>query len=498
MSSYRKILILLLALFFAAISCQKDNPTPETPIEEEKYETLPFSITIGITPMNGSAEGVELKQIFSDGDVVEISNQQVLYEPLIISVNGYEGKSQLVYSGELKVKKGAELVSGTTTLTAALKNGTNYNNGKPFIDVKKVSSFAEGLEKYSCWMCQDFTYNADAISINLVQSTVYLNINLFGTKVSMKYGLAFYNDIVGGNCFFAVPSGTTAELSDFNVELSLDATEKFFYRIGAVPPDNCLPGLFSVGENKQVYFSTGNLQYRPMDGSWRLAPQQYHICFNENVLEVGDNFSDWMGEDKWSDCFVWGSWIEGGIPYFTDLNEKVYNPPVDADGNLISDCAFGAEWTILTTDEWTYLLDNRIDAIEKRACAKVDTSFGLILLPDSWIQPEGLTPLVTEFDVKYKKDIPNQYSAEEWKKMESAGAVFIPECYRLYTDLTMLRHFLYHTKSYSVADGAGYYIDMDVKTNNYDYILSANGFNNYGTSVRLVQYKAETSDIQVE
>ena len=103
MTSYRYYFILLLALFLTATSCHKDDPLPDDPpIEEEQYQTVPFSITIGINPMEGTADGVELKQSFDEGDVVEISNPQVLYEPLEISTNGYAGKTQLDFSGELK------------------------------------------------------------------------------------------------------------------------------------------------------------------------------------------------------------------------------------------------------------------------------------------------------------------------------------------------------------------------------------------------------------
>ena len=478
MSINRNIFYLFLALLFVAISCNKDDTTPETPpIEEEKYETIPFSISIGITPMSSSVEGLELKQTFSDGDVVEISNSQVLYEPLIISTNGYEGKSQLVYSGELKVKKGAELVSGTTTLTAALKNGTNYNNGKPFIDVKKVSSFAEGLEKYSCWMCQDFTYNADAISINLVQSTVYLNINLFGTKVSMKYGLAFYNEMVGSDCIYAVPFGTTIECDGLNLLQKLDVKDKYFYRIGFSTPANCLKGLFSVGENKSVFFAKGNLEYRPLDGTWRLAPQQLHTCFNfTKKTDLGENYANWMGEDKWTDLFKWES---------------------------LSDCisALGNGWTVLTIDEWCYLCSQRPDALNKRGGAIVDGVAGWIILPDEWVMPDGVTPFLGQYHVKYTKDIPNNYTIEEWIKMESAGAVFLPgtgymngSTYYLFYSMASTE---YQSMSYDEANDKGYVMSFDDMTGSFCRYNISYSFDK-SFPVRLVQYKAETSDIQVE
>ncbi|MBO7142107.1 MAG: hypothetical protein J6V76_03245 [Bacteroidales bacterium] len=395
----------MLALFFAAMSCKKDDTKPNNnePIEEEeeKYETVPFSIIIGITPMKGSVDGVDLKQAFDDGDEIEISNSQVLYEPLILSAKGCAGKTSAQFSGEMKVNKGAELVSGSTKFTAALKNGTKYNNGKPFVDVKKVSSFAEGLEKYSYWACEDFTYNADATSVSLVQSTIFLNVNLLGTKLTMKYGQGFYNEVVSGNFFYAIPFGTTLESEMLNLKHSFDVKDKSFYRLGCPVPEECIRGLFSVGDNKYVLFSSGNLQYRPMDGSWRLAPQQYHRCFTAR-MDVGEDYANWKGEDKWADLFKCGT-----------LDESIK--------------AYGSEWSTLSIDEWEYLITLRPDALQKSGGAIVDNVYGWILLPDDWVAPDGVPPFDGLYSAKYYKDVPNQYTKEEWSIMESAGAVFLPE-----------------------------------------------------------------------
>ena len=38
-----------------------------------------------------------------------------------------------------------------------------------------------------------------------------------------------------------------------------------------------LSGLFSVGENHQVKFSLGNLQYQPSTHTWRFAENQWEI-----------------------------------------------------------------------------------------------------------------------------------------------------------------------------------------------------------------------------
>ena len=359
-----------------------------------------------------------------------------------------------------------------------------------------MSSLAEGFEKFSYWACENFVYNAAATSISLVQNTIVLNINLFGSKVTMKYGLAFYSEIVSGNCFYAVPSGTTTEISDLGFEHSFDVNEKFFYRIGAVPPINCLPGLFTVGDNKQVYFSTGNLQYKINDGTWRLSPQQAHLGIPDSVNSVGDNYCEWQEEDNWTDYYLWGAWLEGGTPYLIPRNNIDYHPPIDADGNPSSACAFGAEWTILTADEWTYLLDQRPDALQKRAGALVDGFKGWVLLPDYWVAPEEITPLVTQYDVKYDEDVPNNYTAEEWSKMEASGAVFLPQLGYIFSSYIGSVDICYQTLTYNVDDNIGFFIDLDYRSNQYSINKIHNSNNAY--PVRLVQIKEETSEVNVE
>ena len=187
------------SLIMMATSCQKDDSTsPSAPIDGDmEYVSVPFSITVGIAQLDGSIGGGEVKQTFTAGDVIIISNPDVLYESLTISTDGSEGRASVSVDTELKVRKGAELVTGITKLSAVLKNGSNYNNGKRFVDVKKIPSLAEGLEKYGCWVCDGFTYRAEGCAVTLAQSTVFLNLNLFRTTVSMKYGVADYSEIVG-------------------------------------------------------------------------------------------------------------------------------------------------------------------------------------------------------------------------------------------------------------------------------------------------------------
>jgi hypothetical protein len=211
---------------------------------------------------------------------------------------------------------------------------------------------------------------------------------------------------------------------------------------------------FSVGEGKYVFFSKGNLQYRPMDGSWRIAPQQYHSCFGREKTTVGDNYSEWMGNDKWTDVFRWGAVMEGGSPGMT-IKDKDYTAFVDADGKMKGVCAYGAEWTLLDKDEWNYLLEQRPDALDKRGGAFVGGKVGWVILPDDWSAPDGVAPFVGQYKVKYEPDLPNNYTFEEWEKLESAGAVFLPETGTIYgNDMCFaFKSCVYQSLSYNAIKG---------------------------------------------
>ena len=445
------MLLFVMAAVMLATSCNKDDddndnnnngttpePTPDpTPVEEEKdFTTVPFSITVNIEPIGGSLSGVETKKAFVDGDVIEISNPDVLYEPLTISVND-AGKASANFTAELKVKKGAELVSGTTKLSAVLKNGSNYNGGKPLADVKAIASPADGLDQYCCWSCEGFTYSSAANAISLAQSTVFVELNMLKDDVIIRVGNADFTETISGSKLYAVPCSTKVEIPNANFEMLLDGKEQSIYHITASAPDECIPHLFSIGEDKRVFFSSGNLQYRPLDGAWRIAPEQYHRCFGiDMALEsVGENYADWMGEDKWTDLFWYGMWIEGGSPNVVHQGEADYTLPLDENGEINAPCAYGAQWMVLSIDEWSYLTEKRPDAERKCGGAVVDGVDGLVIFPDDWAAPDGLT-FVPDFEkVKKNEDIPNQYTTDEWAAMEAAGAVFLPNSGVLMTNV---------------------------------------------------------------
>ena len=514
------MLLFVMAAVMLATSCNKDddnddnnpNPTPDpTPVVvEDDFHTVPLTITVGIAPLTGSIDGVETKQAFASGDVIEISNPDVLYEPLTISADGGVGKASANFTAELKVKKGVELVSGTTKLSAVLKNGSNYNNGKPLADVKPIDKPADGLEQYCCWSCEDFTYSSAANAITLAPSTVFVELNMLNDNVIMKIGNADFSETISGSRLYAVPAGTTVEIPNAKFEKLLDGKDQSIYHLTATAPDECLPKLFSIGEDKRVFFSSGNLQYRPLDGAWRLAPQQYHRCFNEDFFDetVGENFSEWMGEDKWTDIFRSGMWIEGGSPNVKDgipwdfvgmvgeiVEDDDYTFPLDENGEINAPCAYGAQWMVLSIDEWKYLMIKRPDAEQKCGDAVVDGVDGWVVLPDDWTAPEGLTFVPDYEDGFGIESCPNQYTTDEWAAMEAAGAVFLPNAGMIDCTYFMSSTFYPWYQSRTVDDIVRPFYAR-VKVDNYD-ILSEHTWGD-AFAVRLVQQQSGNTIIKVE
>ena len=86
-------------------------------------------------------------------------------------------------------------------------------------------------------------------------------------------------------------------------------------------------------------------------------------------------------------------------------------------------------WRVLTSAEWSYLLVNaagegRENANNLNALGRVNGQNGLVILPDGWVQPEGVPDFVTVSQgIGYGL---NSYTSEEWAIMAASGAAFLP------------------------------------------------------------------------
>lgn len=193
-----------------------------------------------------------------------------------------------------------------------------------------------------------------------------------------------------------------------------------------------LTGVFSVSPTKKVCFSQGNLQYQASTNTWRFAEHQYDIIGEANK-NISSTYSGWI------DLFGWGtSGYNKKDPYMiSEVNVYYGNGVHDIAGtefdwgvyNKISNGGNQTRlWRTLTNEEWEYVIKKRTDASSKIGIAKVNGVFGIILLPDSWILPTGLT-----FSSGMSKNISsatnkttNIYTTTEWDRLNANGAVFLP------------------------------------------------------------------------
>ncbi|MBP5563076.1 MAG: hypothetical protein J6X51_03480, partial [Bacteroidales bacterium] len=199
------------------------------------------------------------------------------------------------------------------------------------------------------------------------------------------------------------------------------------------PPTGSINGIFSVSSSKKVYFSQGNLQYRASDGRWKFAEHQYDYIGDANS-NISSTYSNYI------DLFGWGTsgWNSGAVcyqPWSISTSYSDYYPGGSYTNNLTGNCANAdwgvynaiynggnqsGQWRTLTKDEWVYVFQGRNNASSKYGHGKVNGVCGMILLPDNWSLPSGLS--FTAGDSSWA----NSYTADQWVQMEANGAVFLP------------------------------------------------------------------------
>ena len=218
-------------------------------------------------------------------------------------------------------------------------------------------------------------------------------------------------------------------------------------------------GVFSVASNKTVAFAPGNLQYIPTSSTWLFAAQQYAYIGTRNM--VNQAFADTI------DLFAWSTDTDPSTAWGVTLSEdnSLFNGNFVDWGTAIDD---GNTWRTLTSAEWEYLRAKRKNASQLIGVGSVAGSHGLILLPDNWQSPEGITFKSGYSDKEYSSVAFEEYqsfTAAEWAMMQNAGAVFLPCAgFRLGTMLAYMQlGGLYWTSSPHAAYGpqfASYFLFM--------------------------------------
>lgn len=217
---------------------------------------------------------------------------------------------------------------------------------------------------------------------------------------------------------------------------------------------------FSISETLRAVFAPGNLQYNVDNHSWRFAENQYDVIGLDERNKSEDN--------QWIDLFV----------YPID-KAQVNNNRYDWSDIRLQDANEQGEWTILSSQEWFYLLNIRPNADKLYAYATILGVNGLVLFPDNHVRA-GMSVINTQMGT---------ISPMEWEVMEKEGIVFLPINAIAYAKNVVLKNRAnYWTQELFLPSKAySFYFDFD---SNKFYEFNPSDVN-AASSVRCVQVFSE-------
>ena len=248
---------------------------------------------------------------------------------------------------------------------------------------------------------------------------------------------------------------------------------------------------FSVSESKQVTFSKGNLQYTQSTNTWSFAENQWDYIGTDNVTGGSVSFDPTYGDSKEGtaladkvDLFGWSTSANNfGVSTSTDYDDY-YGSFVDWGTNKIGNDAPNT-WRTLTYDEWYYLRYTRTNANDLVGVAQMNGVNGLILLPDNWTCPTGVTfksGFHSEWGVEHYAAY-QTFTAAEWSKLEAAGAVFLPAEGRRYgSDVNFVQYGGNYWSATEYSSNYARYLNFGLGVADMSY-----GDRYLGRSVRLVK-----------
>ena len=226
------------------------------------------------------------------------------------------------------------------------------------------------------------------------------------------------------------------------------------------PSEGALAGVYTVGVNRKVYFSCGNLQYTTsgahavagggtQQGTWRFAEHPWDTIGSPNA-QISSSYAGWI------DLFGWGTsgYHDPNDPYNTNYqpystststvyqlyNEYGYGPSINMPDHDLTGTSANYDWGVyngisnggnqpglwrtLSKTEWDTLLNRRSTTSGIRfAKGKVNGVQGLIIVPDNWrayiFNLRNTNDRMADFSS-------NVLSSAEWTTLHNAGCAFLP------------------------------------------------------------------------
>ena len=264
-----------------------------------------------------------------------------------------------------------------------------------------------------------------------------------------------------------------------------------------------VPKPFTVAEGKQITFSGGNLQYTQSTQTWAFAEHQYDIIGADNTKGRTEEFDATYGYKRDGtalsdtiDLFGWsGSTGSAKWGIGTSIDNADYSGDFVDWGTNIDD---GNTWYTLTYDEWYYLRWNRTDASSLTGVARINLNAdgtkyvnGLVLLPDGWTCPAGVTfksRFAGEWNVQAYADY-QTFTLADWQLLEASGAVFLPAAGNRYAmKVSFVQNSGYYWSATPYGTERAAYMEFRSDYAKPQYLYVRNGF-----SVRLVKNYSNVS-----
>lgn len=426
--------------------CSKGNDIIDTPQQPEKKDhvvtlTTTISMDGGAQTRALNAEGVKT---FAVGETMAViytntsgTTQKAVSDALIDGNIASDGKSAK-FTFELTNPDKTQNV--TYIYPAAMAGDTDVDYNKLSTQdgtLSKLSSSLDLATKTAAWNGTDLPSTTlenqlAILEIKLKNSDGPSEITSDITGMTISDGTNSYTvsrSAAAGPIYVAIRPTSSASIAlnanDGTSYYTKSLTDKT-YEVNNIYPVNwkmekAYP--FTVAEGKKVLFAPGNLQYNSNESTykWRFAEHQY------------DCEGSW-DTSKWIDLFGWGTWTgeatnpantSTGGTYSWDGDDFKMEAQL-ADANHRS-----YDWRTLSQADWNCIFKTRSastvnsTANARYAKATVASKSGIILFPDSYTHPDGVTApaSINDDDDAY---IVNNYNADDWTKMEAAGCVFLP------------------------------------------------------------------------
>lgn len=478
--------------------------------------------TLGTT--TGDTTAVECEMFNWYGTEYTVSGD---YQHILTNSNGYDS----ILTMHLTVNHGSHNVENQTACESYTWHGNNYTaNGTYTYEytngVGCASTDTLHLSTQSTHnsitqsACDRYTWHSTSYSSSGNYTYSYTNSSGCASVDTLHLTIkqSTHNSVTQSAASSYTWHGTTYTASgnytySYTNSAGCASVDTLHLIIGGFDANGASSALFSVSATKKVRFSKGNLQYKTTGthtvtgggsatGTWRFAEHQYDYIGTDNS-NISSSYTGWI------DLFCWGTsgWNSGATayqPYAVSLTSSNYYPGgsntnnltgtyARADWGVYNAISNGGDlpglWRTLTEDEWSYLIFTRSASTvggtnnARYARAKVNGTSGVILFPDTFTMPAGLT--VTNVNTRTTSYTSNTYTTSQWSQMETAGCIFLPAAgHRAVTEISIVGTAGEYWSS-THCDSEGKAIMMNILTN--ELYTGACIIRSCGRSVRLVQ-----------